>query len=208
MTSYRSRAEPPASDTLSGMAPKKPATYEDLRAVPDTLVAEIVEGELVVSPRPSVPHTVASSTLGTDLGGPFQRGRGGPGGWWILDEPELHLGADVLVPDLAGWRRDRMPTPPSAPAIELAPDWICEVISPSTGGLDRIRKMRLYAKAGVRHAWLLDPLQRTLEVFRLERGAWLAVQAWVGNEHVRAEPFDAIELELEAFWLPEPAVAP
>ena len=208
MTSYRSRDQPPASDTLSGMAPKKPARYVDLREIPDTLVAEIVEGELVVSPRPAIPHAVAASGLNGDLNGPFQRGRGGPGGWWILSEPELHLGADVLVPDLAGWRRERMAAPPNAPAIELPPDWICEVTSPRTGALDRVRKMRLYARAGVQHAWLLDPLQRTLEVFRLERGAWLAVQAWMGNERVRAEPFDAIELELEALWLPEPAAAP
>ena len=190
---------------MTGMAPKKPATYEDLRAVPDTLVAEIVEGELVVSPRPAVPHALAASVLGADLSGPFQRGRGGPGGWWILDEPELHLGPDVLVPDLAGWRRERMAAPPTAAAIELAPDWICEVLSPRTGGLDRIRKMRLYARAGVQHAWLLDPIERSLEVFRLERGAWLAVQGCIGNERVRAEPFDAVEIELEALWLPAPA---
>lgn len=136
-----------------------------------------------------------------DLGSPFHRGRGGPGGWWILDEPELHLGANVLVPDLAGWRRERMPTVPDTAWFELAPDWICEVVSPSTGRLDRTAKMPVYAHASVASAWLVDPLQRTLEVFALRDRHWVLIAAHAENERVRAEPFAAVELELGALWL-------
>ena len=134
--------------------------------------------------------------------GPFHRGRGGPGGWVILDldEPELHLGPDVLVPDLAGWRRERMPTVPDVAAFELAPDWLCEVLSPSTVAVDRVRKMPVYAREGVTHVWLVDPLARTLEVFRREGPGDARVNAWADEDRVRAEPFDAIELELGILW--------
>jgi Uma2 family endonuclease len=181
-------------------AAKKYATYEDLLTVPDTLVAEIIHGVLVTSPRPAVPHAVATSTLGIDLGSAFQRGRGGPGGWWILDEPEIHLGRDVLVPDLAGWRVERMPTPPKTAALELPPDWVCEVLSPSTEKLDRADKLDIYANATVRYAWLVNPLLQTLEGLRLEDKRWLRIATHAGSARVRAEPFDAIELELFALW--------
>jgi Uma2 family endonuclease len=164
-------------------------------------VAELVAGTLYASPRPASPHAYAASTLGMDIGSPFQRGRGGPGGWWIVDEPELHLGADVVVPDLAGWRRERMPKVPDTAFFELAPDWICEVVSASTGRLDRAVKMPVYAREGIPHAWLVDPLQRTLEVFHLRDGQWLLAGTHAGNERVRAEPFAAVALELEALWL-------
>ncbi len=177
-----------------------PATYADLQAVPDHLVAEILDGELFTSPRPAAPHAHAASTLGMDIGSPFQRGRGGPGGWRILDEPELHLGPHVCVPDLAGWRRERMPVVPDVAAFELAPDWICEVLSPSTRRIDRIRKMPIYAEAGVGHAWLVDPLLRTLEVYRLSDGRWLSVGSYEGDAAVRAEPFDAVELAIGDLW--------
>lgn len=180
------------------------ATYEDLLAVPDHLVAEIVGGVLHASPRPASRHAHAASTLGMDVGSPFQRGRGGPGGWWLLDEPELHFGADVLVPDLAGWRRERMPAVPDTPYFELSPDWICEVVSPSTGRLDRTGKMPVYAREGVAFAWIVDPLQRTLEVFRLRDGQWVLISTHAEEEQVRAEPFHEVELELGALWLPEP----
>jgi Uma2 family endonuclease len=185
--------------------PKRRATYEDLMEVPDTKVAEIIDGELVVSPRPASPHAYAASMLGVDLGGPFHGDPGdpaGPGGWWLLDEPELHLVDDVLVPDLAGWRRERMPVFPSAPFFSLAPDWVCEVVSPSTGRIDRSRKMRIYAREGVQHLWFVDPLVRTLEIYRLEVGRWVVVRGHGGDEVVRAEPFDAVELRLERWWIP------
>ncbi len=178
----------------------RPATYDDLVAVPDLLVAEIVDGELWTSPRPAPRHAVASSELGHQLGPPFHGGRGGPGGWLILDEPELHLGDHALVPDLAGWRRDRMPRVPDTAYFALAPDWVCEVLSPSTAQLDRAKKLRVYAEHGVAHAWLVDPLAQTLEVLRLEGGRWTLLDTQTGSVSVRAEPFEAVPLELGALW--------
>jgi Uma2 family endonuclease len=190
--------------------PRRRATYEDLMQVPDTKVAEIIDGELIVSPRPASPHAYAATVIGSDIVGPFHRGPGdpgGPGGWWLLLEPELHFGDDVLVPDWAGWRRERMPVFPNTPAFTLAPDWVCEVISPSTGRIDRSRKMRIYAREGVRHLWFVEPLLQTLEIYRLEDGRWLVVDAHAGDETVRAEPFDAVELRLERWWMPAGAPA-
>ena len=180
---------------------RRRATYEDLLRVPEHLVAEIVDGELFASPRPAGPHARVTSKLGGTLVGPFDGGVGGPGGWIILDEPELHLGDAVLVPDLAGWRRERLPyVPEDLLAFELAPDWICEVLSPSTGTLDRVRKMPVYAREGVPFAWLIEPIQRTLEAFQLQGAAWQTVGTWEGDARVRAMPFDAIELDLGSLW--------
>lgn len=180
---------------------RRRATYQDLIAVPDTKVAEIIDGELYVSPRPASPHAHAASTLGMDLGGAFHRGRGGPGGWWILYEPELHLGPDVLVPDLAGWRRERMPQVPRTAAFELPPDWLAEVLSPSTEKIDRARKLSVYARARVSHVWLVDPLLTTIEVLRLDGDTFRIVKVHAGDESARLEPFEAIELEVGALWL-------
>ncbi len=180
------------------------ATYEDLRQVPDTMVAEIIDGELYATPRPASPHALAASGIGIDLGGPFHRAPNGPeapGGWWILDEPELHLGPDVLVPDLAGWRREKMPVLPNVAAFTQAPDWICEVVSPTTAGTDRVRKMRIYARESVGHVWIVDPLARTLEVYRLHNDQWLVASTHAGSERVHAEPFAAVELEIARWWL-------
>ncbi len=181
-------------------AEKRPSVYEAFLAVPKHLVAEILYGQLRTHPRPATPHARAASILGVELGGPFDRGRGGPGGWLVLDEPELHTLGHVLVPDLAAWRRERMPEMPAAPFIELAPDWICEVLSPSTAAEDRADKMPIYATANVRHAWLVDPLACTLEAFRLDDGMWRVLGTWRGDARVRVEPFDAMELELAALW--------
>lgn len=181
--------------------PGRPATYDDLLALPEHVVGEIIDGELVVSPRPAARHASASSSLGVELGGAFGRSnRGGPGGWIILDEPELHVVGQVLVPDLAGWRRERLPQVPDAPFFELPPDWACEVVSPSTAARDRTRKMHHYARAGVRHVWLLDPAPQTLEVFRLDGETWRLVSSAAGDARVRAEPFDAVELDLALIW--------
>ena len=181
----------------------KPATYDDIVALPEHVVGELIDGELYVSPRPAPRHAVASSVLGGELGPPFHGGRGGPGGWWILDEPELHFGSDVLVPDLAGWRRPRMPTMPDTAYFTVAPDWICEVLSPTTSRLDRVQKLGIYAREGVAHAWLVDPLQRTLEVLRLDGQHWAIVSAHASNDVVRAEQFEAIELSLRLLWVGE-----
>jgi Uma2 family endonuclease len=178
------------------------ATYADLAALPENMVGEIIDGELYTQARPAGPHTVAASALGMFIGPPFGYGRGGPGGWVILDEPELHLGSDpdVLVPDLAGWRRERLPEVPSTVEITVAPDWICEVLSPSTAAKDRAKKLRIYAREGVKHAWLVDPDPKTVEVYRLESEHWVLLMTYAGDEKVRAEPFDAIELELAHLW--------
>jgi Uma2 family endonuclease len=181
---------------------KRLATYEDLLKVPDNLVAEIIEGELYTSPRPSSPHLYAASMLGARILTNFHDGGGGPGGWWILDEPELHLGPDILVPDVAGWRRSRMPAMPATAAFDLAPDWVCEVLSPSTGRIDRMLKLPTYARAGVGYAWLVDPLQRTLEVFRLIDKQWSLVGIY-GDDVARLEPFDEIEFPVTTLWLPD-----
>lgn len=173
-------------------------------------MAEIVDGELYTSPRPSLRHAVSASELGADLVAAFSRGRGGPGGWWILFEPELHLGPDILVPDLAGWRRERLPAiAAEAPYSTLAPDWVCEVLSPSTYRLDRIKKLRIYGREGVRHAWLVHPGERTLEVLRLESGNWTILATHADDALVRAEPFEAVEIDLLPLWgESRPASAP
>jgi len=183
---------------------KRYATYEDLEAVPDTKVAELIDGDLFVSPRPATPPARVEIQLGTSLAGSFDGPPGGtnkPGGWWILFEPELHFGKNVLVPDLAGWRHERMPRIPNVAAITLAPDWVCEVVSPSTGVIDRGRKMSVYAREGVAHLWIIDPIIRTLEVYLLEGGRWIVAATYGGDDPVRGEPFDAITLELDRLWL-------
>ncbi len=180
---------------------RRRATYEDLLAVPSHRVAEIVAGDLNVSPRPASRHALASSGLGAGLGPPFHNGRGGPGGWWIIDEPELHLGEDdVVVPDLAGWRRGRMPHFPDTAAFTLAPDWVCEVVSPGTERLDRAKKMPVYAREKVQFLWLVNPLARTLEAYRLAEGRWLLLATHEGTNRVRVEPFDGVELDLSPLW--------
>jgi Uma2 family endonuclease len=181
----------------------KRATYEDVLNAPENKVAEILDGELFLSPRPAPRHSVAASRLGGALQ-PFDYGHDGPGGWWILDEPELHFGDNVVVPDLGGWRRERMPTTPDTAFFTLAPDWVCEVLSPSTERIDRGRKLRIYAEAGVAHAWLLNPLERTLEVLRLRDGAWTILAVCSGSDAVRIEPFAAIELALGRLWVDSP----
>ena len=182
---------------------RRRATYEDLLQVSDLLIAEIIDGELITSPRPAFPQAYAASAITQDLGLFARRpgGPGGPGGWWILFESELHLGTDILVPDLAGWQRERMPVLENVPYFEQAPDWVCEVISPSTGRLDRVRKMAIYAREQVSHLWLVDPLLRTLEVYRLEGPRWVVASTHGGAEVVRAEPFAAIELDSSRWWL-------
>ncbi len=184
---------------------RRPATYDDLLAVPDHLVAQIIDGELITMPRPAFRHGYAAMSITGALAGPLHLGSGGgPGGWVFIDEPELHLGPDILVPDLAGWRRERLPVLRDAPFFELAPDWICEVLSPGTARLDRTRKLPIYAREQVRHAWLVDPAMRTLEVFRLQGSQWLLVVTHADDEKVRAEPFEAVEIALGTLWI-EPA---
>lgn len=184
------------------------ATYEDLRALPEHLVGQIVEGVLTALPRPTIGHAMTTSALGAELGGPFGRGRGGPGGWLILDEPELHFERNVLVPDLAGWRRARMPELPSAdtPFLTLAPDWICEVLSPRTASVDRVQKRRVYERERVAFLWHIDPMERLLTAYALDGAAYRELGTWGADDTVvRVAPFDAIELDLALLWAPLPA---
>jgi Uma2 family endonuclease len=177
------------------------ATYEDLLKVPDNLVAELIDGELYTSPRPAPRHANVKTTLGADLHVLFHRGRGGPGGWWILFEPELNLAGQALVPDISGWRRERLPAIPDTATISVAPDFVCEVQSPSTARFDRVKKLPVYAEHGVQHVWLVDPSTRTLEVLRLENGRWILAGNYSDSDIVRAEPFEAVEIELGALWI-------
>jgi Uma2 family endonuclease len=179
---------------------KRSATYEDLLAVPWPLVAEIIHGTLVTHPRPAARHAWAATLLGGRLSGPFNLGDGGPGGWVILDEPELHLGGHVLVPDMAGWRRQQMPEMPDTSAFDIVPDWVCEILSPSTAAIDRADKMPIYASLGVSYAWLIDPSVRTLETYRLAAGSYVVRGQYRDEAVVRAEPFDAIELAIGPLW--------
>jgi Uma2 family endonuclease len=183
---------------------RRKALYEAYQRVPAHQHAEVVRGTLYVLPRPAPRHANASSVLGSELNGPFQRGRGGPGGWWILDEPELHfVELEPVVPDLAGWRAERMPSLPDTAYFSIVPDWICEVLSKSTESLDRDEKLPLYAEQGVEHVWLLDPIAQTLEVHaHPESGRWREVRVHQGDVRVRVAPFEAIELELAALWSP------
>ena len=183
------------------MGPKKPATYQDIIDLPENMVGQIVDGELHATPRPAMRHGFVSTGLGIVLGAPFQYGVNGPGGWHFISEPELHFGNDVLVPDLAGWKLPRTPAPDSM-HTSLNPDWVCEVLSPSTAAFARKRKMPVYWREGVGHAWVIDPGTRTLEAFRrapAER-EWIPLGTWTGDHHVRVEPFDAVELDLSQLW--------
>ena len=179
---------------------KKNATYADLYSVPENFVAEIIGGELYASPRPAFPHAFSASALGVHIGGPFQFGINGPGGWLVLNEPELRMADDVLVPDLGAWRRERLPALPTGTYPSIAPDWVCEVLSPSTEKIDRTKKLGVYAREGVPYVWLVAPLQQTIEILRLESGRWSLLATHSARERVRAEPFDAIELDLAVLW--------
>jgi len=185
---------------------RKRASYQDILDLPENIVGEIIDGVLYTSPRPASPHAHACSVIGSDLIGSFHGPPGHPkipSGWWILDEPELHLGGDVVVPDMAGWRRERMPVMANVPYFELAPDWVCEVVSPSTGALDRGRKMGVYGREQIAHLWLVDPLAKTLEVYRFESNHWIVAGNYAGTDRVHAEPFEAVGLDLERWWLDE-----
>lgn len=177
--------------------------YADVEALPPHQRGEIVNGELYVLPRPRPRHAFSAGSLADELIGPFQKGRGGPGGWWILPEPELHLDAPgaPIDPDLAGWRRETLPVLPDDAAITVPPDWVCEVLSPSTEAYDRGPKMETYGRHGVEHAWLVDPDEHVLEVFRNDAGVWRADGRWHGEVIVRAAPFEAIEIELAMLWV-------
>jgi Uma2 family endonuclease len=177
----------------------KRATYADVEAAPENLVAEIIYGELMTHPRPSYRHGAAATALSGELAGPFQKARGGPGGWVFLVEPEIMFGDDLLVPDIAGWRAERFNYPEKNYAT-TPPDWLCEILSASTEKRDRTLKMRIYGEARIPHMWLIDPRQQILEAFELHDALWLKIGAWNSDDAVRAAPFDAISFSLADLW--------
>jgi Uma2 family endonuclease len=179
-----------------------PTLYQQLESLPQGLIGEILNGQLHAQPRPTGRHAFAASALGAELFLPFSKGRGGGGSWWIIDEPELHflLDEEVDVPDIAGWRRERMPGIPEGHRFTVVPDWVCEVLSPSTESKDREINMPSYARFGVAYAWLLDPAKRTLETYALRDGAWCGTGRFADDDQVRALPFDAVTIALDDLW--------
>ena len=202
-------AEAPEAGQASGQDipyARRRATYQDVLDAPPHKVAEVVDGRLYLHSRPAPPHAVAGSSLGIEIGGSFGRSRSGFGGWWILDEPELHFGGspgkDILVPDVAGWRRERMPAMPETAYFTLRPDWVCEVLSPSTRRLDLGRKRDIYAREGIPYLWFVDPNARTLEAFELRDGQWQTITTLTGDVPASVPPFDAAPFPLDALWNP------
>lgn len=179
---------------------QRTATYADIEALPENMVGEILYGALHTHPRPAPKHARTHTSLIGELNDPFDRGRGGPGGWVILTEPELHLGPHVVVPDIVGWRRERLTAYPETAYFETPPDWVCEVLSPSTARIDRTDKLAIYAEFGVGHAWYVDPDQRTLEVFALVDGVWTLPATFKDTDNVAAVPFDAHTFGLGTLW--------
>ena len=179
---------------------KRPATYQDVLDAPPGMIAELVNGALHLHPRPATRHARASFKIAARLDDPYENGVGGPGGWFFAIAPELHLGDDVLVPDLAGWRRERMGAFPDAPAIDLPPDWVCELLSPGTRRFDLTEKRALYGARSVGHLWLIDPNEATLEAFALRGGAWVLLGTVGGSDEVRLPPFEAIGFPLAGLW--------
>ena len=197
-------AQPQPSWQPEGERPERRATYQDVLDAPPDKTAEIVNGRLYLHPQPTLPHNTAGSYLVMHLGGPFDLLRAGPGGWWIRYEPELHFGKppaeDILVPDLAGWRRHRMPESPRAAFITLAPDWVCEILSPSTRKLDLTHKRDIYAREGISYLWFVDPRASTLEAFELRKGQWEPIASLAGDDPVSVPPFDTISFPLNSLW--------
>jgi Uma2 family endonuclease len=185
---------------MTAVPRNRPATYADIEALPPHVVGQILFGVLHAHPRPAPRHARAASRLGGELDSPFDRGKGGPGGWIILDEPELHLGPHVIVPDIAGWRRERLPKLPNTAYFETAPDWVCEVLSPSTVRIDRTDKLRIYAEYGVKHCWLVDPDAKTLEVMALTGDKWLLAATFKDADAVSTPPFEVHTFALDVLW--------
>ena len=178
----------------------KIATYDDLYNIPENMTGEIINGELVATPRPSRKHSNAISAISGELTPPYRFGRGGPGGWIILIEVEIGLGADILVPDLAGWKVERYPEEEPHNWISVAPDWICEVLSPGTVKRDKMEKMPIYARHGIPYLWVVDPLGKTLDAFRLQGGKWVVEGSYAEDARVRTEPFAEVEFDLNDLW--------
>jgi len=184
---------------------RKRATLDDLLALSPNARAELIEGAIVHLPPPLPEHGLGQRTIGSFIGRPFHddHGRGGPGGWWILPEVEVEIGAEIVRPDVAGWRRDRLPSPWGLRPIRVVPDWICEMLSPSNERHDRVYKANLYASGHVAFYWIVDPAERVLEAFELQGGGWMRIGAWAPGDAARIRPFDAVELEIARLFPPD-----
>lgn len=183
---------------------RKAHGWQDILAAPEGVKAEVLAGELHTAPRPHPRHGAAQAVLSAEITGPFQIGRGGPGGWWILIEPDVAFGPhDIVAPDLVGWRRQRLPAFPDEQPITARPDWICEVLSPRTARRDRTAKSDLYLRHEVPHYWLVDPEARTLEVYELDNDRWLRLGAWSEDDTAAIPPFEAVEITLSTLFPPE-----
>jgi Uma2 family endonuclease len=182
----------------------RPTLYEQLEALPEGLTGEILNGQVHTQPRPSGPHARVASRFARTIGRSYDDGIDGPGGWWIFVKPEVHFRRDVevAVPDLAGWRRERMPHPPRDQRFEVVPDWVCEILSPSTASKDRQVKMPLYASYAVAFVWLVDPQARTLEAYELLDGDWQKFGRFTDADQVAVPPFEAVMIDLDGLWLP------
>ena len=184
-----------------GEPARRKAVYEDLFKLPENMTGEILEGELHATPRPHSRHGRVATRLSVRIAAPYDFGdSGGPGGWVIIVEPELMLGEHVLVPDLAGWRQERLPSPPVNNWIDITPDWVCEILSPSTQSIDRVKKMPIYAAYGVAWLWLIDPIAKVLETFKLKEGAWTVLGNYAEKDVARAEPFPEAVIDLGELW--------
>ncbi len=181
---------------------KKIATYADIEALPPHVVGELLYGSLVTHPRPMLAHAKAQISLAYELEGPFHRGKGGPGGWIFLAEPQLRLGSHIAVPDIAGWRSERLVPFPKNASVDIAPDWICEILSDSTERYDRSEKRRIYGEQGVQYLWLLDPRSRVLECFTLVSKHWMLTHTFNISSPVSAPPFSEISFDLEPIFPP------
>lgn len=186
-------------------AARKLKTYEDLLAIPEEVRAELLAGEIVAQPSGLPKHGRVQLAMGRFIAGPFDGDVDGPDGWWILQEIDIRFTRhDVTRPDLAGWRRSRLVDPEDVRPIDVVPDWICEVLSPSNARHDRVFKARLYAEHGVPYYWLIDPAERTLEAYVLRDSQWLRAGAWDDTEVARVPPFEAIELPVGRLFFPRP----
>lgn len=180
---------------------RKRATYNDLYSIPENMIGEIINGDLIVSPRPSRKHGYTASIIGNELGPPYNMGRGGPGGWIIIGEPEISFSDNILVPDLAGWRKERFPESEDHNWISVSPDWVCEIVSQRSVRIDRVKKMGIYAQHRVGYYWIVDPTTKTLETLKNEAGRWLILGTYAEDDKVRAEPFQGVEIDLNSLWL-------
>lgn len=191
---------------LVGVLPaERLLTYDDLLALPDATRAEIIAGQLYTAPGALPDHSWVSGALTEQIRGSFGRDGRGPGGWWIFAEVDVRLGThDIVRPDLSGWRRDRLPEPWGKRPIDVVPDWVCEILSPSNAAYDRVKKANLYASSVVPFMWLISPGERVLEAFRLDGGMWVRFASYDESAMARIAPFEAIEIEVGQLFPPIP----